>query len=700
MFGLFNSFKRPIADKELQASHFSHPKYRPDIDGLRAVAVLAVVMFHAFPNWLKGGFIGVDVFFVISGFLISTIIFENLDTGTFSFAEFYARRIRRIFPALILVLAACFVFGWFALLADEYKQLSEHIAAGAAFVANLVLWQEAGYFDNSAETKPLLHLWSLGIEEQFYIVWPLLLWFGWKRNFNLLSLTILIAISSLGLNIKGIRSDAVATFYSPQTRFWELLAGSLLAWVTLYQRDCFRSLLLKLDHWLSSVIYRQPPKNDGKTLANGLAFLGLLLLAYGFWRINKTSNFPGGWALIPVLGTIFLIGAGQRVWINRTFLSNKIAVWFGMISFPVYLWHWPLLSFARIVEGETPSLYVRIVAVVLSVVFAWLTYRFVERPFRFGGNRKLKVLTLVVLMTSLGCTGYVTYRQGGLVFRSFHQKYLSYVSSIKVTERSAECFEIPYAYKKPEQWFCSLGDKLKPIKYFAYGDSHALSAVPYLEKYAVEHNVNIQLTGTSGCPSLLGIQSMRGAEGIEKYNCRDLNERIFNYVKDNGIKNVILINRWTYYTGSKSRSTELNPISRNPESPVSHESSKQDLLWALNNTVKRYKDIGVNVLFVEDNPQQLHEPKDILRKGAARDDLYNKYSVSYAEHLDNQSLVNSAIRASGGSTVSFDDILCDGQICPLVSNSKFMYSDDDHLSVDGAMMLYPKFEAWLLKVGL
>jgi peptidoglycan/LPS O-acetylase OafA/YrhL len=185
-------------------NHLTHPKYRPDIDGLRAVAVLAVVLFHAFPGLIRGGFIGVDIFFVISGYLISTIIFENLDRGSFSFREFYVRRIKRIFPALIVVLLACFAFGWFALLADEFNQLGKHIAAGAGFVSNIVLWGEAGYFDNSAETKPLLHLWSLGIEEQFYIVWPLLLWFAWKRKFNLLTIAVLIAIISLALNIKGM----------------------------------------------------------------------------------------------------------------------------------------------------------------------------------------------------------------------------------------------------------------------------------------------------------------------------------------------------------------------------------------------------------------------------------------------------------------------------------------------------------------
>ena len=238
-------------------AHLSHSKYRPDIDGLRAIAVLSVVAFHAFPSWIRGGFIGVDVFFVISGYLISTIIFENLDKGTFSFSEFYSRRIRRIFPALLLVLIACFAFGWFALLADEYKQLGKHIAAGAGFISNFILWNESGYFDNSADAKPLLHLWSLGIEEQFYIVWPLLLWFVWKRKFNLLTITIVLAVASFILNLKGVKQDMVATFYSPQPRFWELLCGSLLAWFTLYKKYTFSVIKSKIDVWLSSIFYSE-----------------------------------------------------------------------------------------------------------------------------------------------------------------------------------------------------------------------------------------------------------------------------------------------------------------------------------------------------------------------------------------------------------------------------------------------------------
>lgn len=401
-------------------THLSHPKYRPDIDGLRAIAVLGVVAFHASPNWIKGGFIGVDIFFVLSGYLISTIIFENLDKGTFSFSEFYARRIKRIFPALLLVLVACFIFGWLELLADEFKQLGKHIAAGAGFISNIVLWSEAGYFDNSADTKPLLHLWSLGIEEQFYIIWPLLLWFSWRRKFNLVIVTIVATVVSFLLNIKGVKHDAVATFYAPQTRFWELLSGSLLAYLTLYNKHALTNTKVRVNAFFECIFAEEKQDADIKTLNNILSFSGLCLLLYGFWHINKELNFPGTLALIPVVGTLLLIMGGANTWVNRTILSNKVVVWFGLISFPLYLWHWPLLSFARIIEAGEPSHKIRIAAIVLSVVLSWLTYKFVERPIRFGEQSNAKVTTLVVLMIIVGYIGYNAYKRDGLSFRLKH----------------------------------------------------------------------------------------------------------------------------------------------------------------------------------------------------------------------------------------------------------------------------------------
>ena len=221
-----------IADRPKAAGQLD---YRPDIDGLRAIAVLGVIGFHAFPAWFRGGFVGVDVFFVISGYLISTILFAGIEQGSFRFSQFYMRRIRRIFPALIVVLLACVVAGWLVLFSFEYQALGKHVAGSAAFVSNFVLWNEAGYFDKVAATKPLLHIWSLGIEEQFYIVWPLLLYLVWKRKAATLAFLLLLLIFSFTFNM--LSSDPTADFYSPLTRFWELMAGAVLAYLSLYWGD-------------------------------------------------------------------------------------------------------------------------------------------------------------------------------------------------------------------------------------------------------------------------------------------------------------------------------------------------------------------------------------------------------------------------------------------------------------------------------
>ena len=317
-------------DKE--TGHLAHPEYRPDIDGLRAVAVLSVVGFHAFPDLVKGGFIGVDIFFVISGFLISTIIFTSLNRNAFSFLEFYGRRIRRIFPALILVLVTCFTLGWFVLFGDEYKQLGNHIAGGAGFVPNLVLWSESGYFDNAANSKPLLHLWSLGIEEQFYIIWPLLLWLAWKKRSSLIAITVTIAVASIAYNIAIYRHDAVADYYSPQTRFWELFAGSVLAYIKLHSHDFSASLKKWLDKWPV-----QYTKVNSAALCETQSIFGALLVTTGILVITKKYHFPGFWAVLPVFGAVFIISAGKHAWLNRVVLSNRLLVWFGLISFPLYL---------------------------------------------------------------------------------------------------------------------------------------------------------------------------------------------------------------------------------------------------------------------------------------------------------------------------------------------------------------------------
>jgi peptidoglycan/LPS O-acetylase OafA/YrhL len=381
--------------------------YRSEIDGLRAFAVLSVVAFHAFPGWLKGGFIGVDVFFVISGFLITSHIFENLDKGQFSFIDFFGRRIRRIFPALILVLACSLAFGWFALVADEYAQLGKHVASGAAFINNFILVAESGYFDSAAETKPMLHLWSLAVEEQFYILWPLLLWLAWKRKFNLLTITTVVAVISFYLNLRFVKSYPTEMFFWPVGRFWELLSGSVLGWLLLYRSELLSKFKLWIDKYLVRIINSKEVVVDGSTVSNVMSFFGLLLLSYGVIRINESLTFPSAWALIPVLGAVLVIASGSKSWLNRIFLMNPVAVWFGLISYPLYLLHWPILSFLQIIDGEVPHRDARIAAVLLSIALAWFTYKFIEKPIRFGSfKRKINSLFIAFVLFFVGGFGF------------------------------------------------------------------------------------------------------------------------------------------------------------------------------------------------------------------------------------------------------------------------------------------------------
>ncbi len=373
----------------------SRTRWRSDIDGLRGIAVLSVVIFHGFPNLLPGGFTGVDVFFVISGYLISTIIIEGLQGETFSFREFYARRIRRIFPALILVLGACLVIGWNLLLPDELEQMGKHAAAGIGFVSNLVLLSESGYFDTASELKPLLHLWSLGIEEQFYIAWPLVLWLAWRVGLSLVAVAACLALASFALNVWGIASTPVETFYLPQTRAWELLAGALLA-------------ALQLTYW------RSPLTQKASDL---ISLVGFIAIVAGFLLISNASSFPGWWALMPVSGAALMIGAGPAAIANRAFLSNRLLVWFGLISFPLYLWHWPILSFARIMASGVPQWPVRLSCMVLAIFLSWFTYVLVEKPIRFGVRRAAVVPTLAAFAIALGGLGVAVFSLNGIASR-------------------------------------------------------------------------------------------------------------------------------------------------------------------------------------------------------------------------------------------------------------------------------------------
>ena len=381
--------------------------YRPDIDGLRALAILSVLLFHAFPNVLGGGFVGVDIFFVISGFLISRILFKSLQRGELHLVDFYAHRVKRIFPALITVLCVSYIFGWFELLPNEFKQLGKHIAAGVGFIQNFVLMEEAGYFDTASELKPLMHLWSLAIEEQFYLIYPLLIWLAWRIRLNILAVLGGLFLFSFMLNVAGVVSHTTTTFFSPHTRFWELLAGGVLAWLQMFRRA-------EIAVWLESNSIRFQTYIPKIFSWNSfLSVLGLILIVLALFGIRDGQLFPGWRALLPVGGAFLLILSGPNAWVNRHILASRILVWVGLISYPLYLWHWPIIAFLRITTSPEPSVVLRIVAVAASFLLAWVTYQFIEKPIRLGRKHWSKTVLLLLSLIAFGFIGFNTWQRNG-----------------------------------------------------------------------------------------------------------------------------------------------------------------------------------------------------------------------------------------------------------------------------------------------
>ncbi len=331
--------------------------YRPDIDGLRALAVMAVIVYHVAPNRLPGGFVGVDVFFVISGFLITRLLVEQLAADRFSFIRFYVARARRIFPALAVVLFAVMLAGWVLLYPADYIRLAKHVIGAALFIPNLLLWQDTGYFGPASHDQPLLNLWSLGIEEQFYLAWPALLLMAWTAG-GVRSVRVLIIVAGLAsfAACLAMRGTPEAMFYAPQSRAWELLIGAALAvWAV--------------------------PRVLQTTQASLIALAALVAVLFLF---SDQLLYPGYWALLPTLATAVLIACGPTAWVNRIVLSLPPATYIGRISYPLYLWHWPILwTIRQAGYGERNAV---IAGFTAALLLAMLTYHFVERPIRAGGS--------------------------------------------------------------------------------------------------------------------------------------------------------------------------------------------------------------------------------------------------------------------------------------------------------------------------
>ena len=612
--------------------------YRPDVDGLRAVAVLAVLAFHAFPQSAPGGFAGVDVFFVISGFLITGIILDGLQDGRFSFADFYWRRVRRIFPALILVLAASLALGWLLLLPDEYMQLGKHVAAGAGFVANIVYWREAGYWDPAAELKPLLHLWSLGVEEQYYLVWPLLLFLFRRDPKRMLAMMAVLTVLSFGANVWLTGTRPSAAFYLPVTRFWELLAGGLLAF--------FAS--------------RKTNHQDVKAAA------GAALLVATFLLLHGQRDFPGWWALLPVMGTALLVSAGPAAWINRRLLGNRVMVYAGLISYPLYLWHWPLLSYARIAHGGEPPAALRWALLAAAVLLSVLTYELVEKKIRFAKRPSMRRVSFPALAAVMAAVG-----AGGLL-----------ALQARIHPQSASVPLVREISSALADWGYS-GDRVVPgdtkAAVLFFGDSHMQHYWPRIEKVVREHAAPLRTVifkTTGGCAPVPGIER-RGQQ------CSRFVDEGLRLAQRPEVETVVIaaswvgfVNRPDYYRAGDPAQTPLRMLS--PESA-----------WVLKRfeaELKKLTAAGKQVVLVLSSPRgDAFDPKSVIERDGMTVQVRQPLGrVARSELVQVTSPVDSRLiaiaAAAGASVIDPTEWLCSAAFCPAADErGRPLYRDDSHL---------------------
>jgi peptidoglycan/LPS O-acetylase OafA/YrhL len=506
--------------------------YRPDIDGLRAIAVLGVVAFHFNVGPVPGGFTGVDIFFVISGYLITGNILDNLRAGSFTFSDFYQRRIRRIFPALLVVLLFTFVTALTVRRDDElfsvlrpFGATYHGIVAGAAFVTNFTLLHGSNYFTQTGTTQPLLHLWSLAIEEQFYIVWPLFL-FGLFR-LKLVSLPFVLAIAavSFGFNVLTVQSSPELAFYSPQARAWELMLGAALACVG------------------EGVLWPRA--------AHARSAIGMASIMVGLFALTRNSTFPGWAALLPALGAVLVISAGPNALLNRYVLGTRPAVAVGLASYSLYLWHWPALllfeKYAAPFATGSPQRQLLKAAVLLFCAGAtWLTFRFVETPFRFGPWRRPRhagLLLLAMLAVGLAAAATPTIVLHTAVLSPYQRETMPLLR--RVANRSdfvamfgqRSCF----SYLAGESAAVFTQNKCLDLKYpgaktvLLTGDSHAGSLALGLGPVLEGFNVNFLQLSAGGCEPIVTDESTQ--------RCKEINDLVAQSIA--AVKpDIVIVDTW------------------------------------------------------------------------------------------------------------------------------------------------------------
>jgi peptidoglycan/LPS O-acetylase OafA/YrhL len=634
--------------------------YRPDIDGLRGLAVTCVVLAHAFPHLMPNGFVGVDIFFVVSGFVITSIIVAQLRAGSFSLTEFYIRRINRIFPALILVLVACIGFGWLSLYADEFKSLGRSVAWGSGFLANINLFLEVGYWDVSAKLKPLLHLWSLGVEEQFYLAWPLIIFAIWVFRFNTIACLLVLISVSLYWSLHVIVSDQAAAFYLPFSRLWELLCGAALACAGMRKAPHDARSLPAFDalvHRLQKTCRDLNPK----FFYEGFTLLGLTLIVIALAADIDPREYPGAHAVIPVFGTFLIIAAGSKTWINSKILAHNWLVYVGLISFPLYMWHWPMLTFARILENGELSAHSRNWALGLAVILAASTYHFCEKPIRTNTRRRgLTAAVLAALVVACGAAGYSIYLRDGLESR----------------------------YAAPDSFHA--GSSLLAVghesKVALIGDSSAGQLVPALSSI---YGSDLVVFATGAWPYLVGTDYKAVGRHSSWTATPAITEQALTRILSDPMMDVVIVAHM--YVGYVDEDTlRSGPVS------IPGETSAMAYESGLRRTIERLTGAGKKVIYVKSVPFLGNvgasvltcSSKPLLIPRTRADGCVTPLTQVQKSRVIYDGIVSRATRDLP-LTFVFDPLpyLCDQSHCYVERDGVMFYKDRSHLSDDGGKLL-------------
>jgi len=675
-------------------------KYRKEIDGLRALAILPVIFFHGGFEWFGGGFVGVDVFFVISGYLITTIILAEEKQGTFTLAGFYERRARRILPALFFVMFVCMVFAWLWLLPDDMKQFSRSEVAVSAFASNILFFWTTGYFSTASEFKPLLHTWSLAVEEQYYLFFPLLVTATWRFGLRVIAaICLVVAIASLALAQWSAVQYPAFTFYLLPTRIWELLIGALLA-IYLFSSD-----VKKRSTWSSHPVTVQ--------IGSGI---GLALIIYATIFFDRWTPFPSLYALVPTIGAACIILCANPQTAIGKLLGSKPFVGIGVISYSAYLWHQPLFAFARHRSLTEPDESLFMLLSLVTLLLAYLTWRYVEAPFRHRGQvSRNQVMAFsgvcVSLIVAFGLTGHFT---GG-----FPSRYNANV--IAVAKAAQEHRERPpqcdATYGKPNilNSACSLGSKTTPTGVLI-GDSHADAIAIALGESLEQKHLEFKDVSFPGCPPVVNLYKKEN----DDLNCYAYNTEVLKELKnDQSLEYVVIVSRWTM--GLDGHGENLNNSGRNGNG-FDNEEGGIEFLWRPRDlsvegqdkasdelqkrqflqrryadTVLEYLKANKKVILVYPIPETgwdvpaylskallFDHPKLNAADGSTSYNIYKKRNTEATRILDSIGEHKNLIR------VRPDQLLCSTFVkdrCITQLDGVPLYFDDDHLSNAGARLI-------------